>query len=191
MHDEFIFDLKKKDASFLVSKWVIDRIPYIFNNSVENYLSWKENLSKLIDVDSCSIVFTGSSSIGFSLNPLNNFKKFNKESDIDIAIISDHYFDISWHYLRSIGSKRYDLNPQQQASLQDHVDRLVYWGTIATDKLLPIMPFGKAWVLAFEKMCKEKPINQREIKARIYRDFDSLRAYHRSNLIKIRNNFLK
>ena len=53
------------------------------------------------------------------------------------------------------------------------------------------MPFGKQWVLAFDKMTKIKPTFGREINARIYRDFDSLRAYHNNNFKKMRADILK
>ena len=38
-----------------------------------------------------------------------------------------------------LGTKRFDLTPKQSSSLDDHVNRLIYWGTIATDKLLEIL----------------------------------------------------
>lgn len=122
----------------------------------------------------------------FCLNPHKNYRLYNDESDVDVAIISELYFDIAWKELRNLGTKRYDLTPKQKASLQDHVDRLIYWGTIATDKLLELFPFGKEWAFHLLDLAKLEPINNKAINIRLYKDFESLRAYHVNNLEKIK-----
>lgn len=184
--DNFIKDLESEPLSFVAMKWVIERTPYIFLKSRIDYISWKEQLSKKLGIDGKSITFTGSSCTGFSLNPNKNFRVFDEESDIDIAIISNHYFDISWHYLRNIGTARYNLKPEQKASVQDHVNRLIYWGTIATDKILEILPFGAHWFKELQSMAISPPTEGREINIRIYKDFESLKAYHVNNLTGLR-----
>lgn len=184
--DIFINDLESKPPSLVAMKWVIERTPHIFSNSRIDYITWKEQLSRKIQIDGKSITFTGSSCTGFSLNPYKNFKKFDDESDIDIAIISNHYFDISWHCLRNLGSNRYRLKVEQKTSIDDHVNRLIYWGTIATDKILEILPFGAAWFAELQSMSKYPPTEGRDINIRIYKDFESLKAYHVNNLIRLR-----
>jgi len=190
MKEEFLYDLIDLPISFLASKWILERTPFAFKDS-ESYLKWKELLSNKIQVDSSAIVFTGSSGCGFSLNPYKDFKEFNDESDVDIALISDHHFDIAWHALRNLGSKYYSLTPKQKTSVDDHVNRLIYYGTIATDKILPILPFGKKWSFALNQMSKEKPIEGRIINIRIYKDFNSLRDYQTNNLEKLRQKLFE
>ncbi len=107
MRDVLIEEIIKESPSFITSKWIIERVPYLFDNDLVNYINWKENLSKLIEVDSKSIVLTGSAAIGFSLNPYKNLKSFDEKSDVDISIISSFYFDLSWRALRNIGTKYY------------------------------------------------------------------------------------
>jgi len=184
--DIFFEDLKEMPPSFIAMKWVIERTPHVFDNNRINYIEWKEKLSKKIGIDGKSITFTGSSCTGFSLNPNKNFKFFDDESDIDIAIISDHYFDISWHYLRNLGSQIYKLSPEQKASVTDHVNRLIYWGTIATDKILEILPFGTFWFKELQSMSSCQPTDGRDINIRIYKDFESLKAYQVNNIIGLR-----
>lgn len=191
MKEEFLYDLIDLPISFLASKWILERTPFAFSEDSESYLKWKEILSNKIQVDSSAIVFTGSSGCGFSLNPYKGFKEFNDESDIDIALISDHHFDIAWHSLRNLGSKYYLLTPKQRTSVDDHVNRLIYYGTIATDKILPILPFGKEWTFALNQMSKEKPVDGRIINIRIYKDFKSLRDYQTNNLEKLRQKLLE
>ena len=69
-------DFDKYDHDFLVSKWVVERLPYIFKDNYEEYLQIKIELAKLLNVDSCSIIFVGSSCTGFSLSPYKSFKEF-------------------------------------------------------------------------------------------------------------------
>lgn len=188
MQKDFVSELLDEPLSFVASKWILSRTPFIFGSDHHGYLQWKEVLSGIIGVDSCSITFTGSAATGFSLNPNKNLTNFNDESDVDLAIISQHFFEISWHHLRSLGALRYQLSPAQQRSVQDHRQRLIYWGAIATDRILEIFPFGKEWIPAFEKMALSEPTNGRDVRARIYKDFESLRAYQISNLNRIKND---
>jgi len=189
--DIFLTELQEKPISFMVSKWIVDRIPFVFEDNLESYIEWKENLAKELGVDSKAMIFVGSSGCGFSLNPSKNYKEFNDESDIDVAIVSQFYFDLAWHHLRNLNAKqRYSLTPKQQISVQEHVSRFIYWGTIATDTILEILPFGKHWILALERAKAKKPIDNREIKIRLYRDFESLRAYQRNNFEKLRGELL-
>ena len=102
MKDDLIDDITNSSTAYTVSKWVIERIPFIFNGDLKQYIEWKEKLSIAIGVDSKAIVFTGSSSVGYSLNPEKGLKAFDDTSDVDLAIISTHYFDISWFFLRNM-----------------------------------------------------------------------------------------
>lgn len=184
--EDFKSELMASPSSFICSKWIFDRIPHIFNEDRITFIKWKEELAAKIGIDSKSMVLTGSASCGFSLNPYKNYRLYNEESDVDVAIISELYFDIAWKELRNLGTKRFDLTPKQKASLKDHVDRLIYWGTIATDKLLELFPFGKQWALHLLELARLQPINNKVINIRLYKDFDSLRDYHINNLEKLK-----
>lgn len=188
MLDRFKTELLKEEISWVASKWILDRPPEIFCDDVHEYIYWKELLSAKIGVDSRAISFTGSSCTGFSLNPSKDFRYFNDSSDIDVAIISQYYFDISWHFLRNLGSERHSFTPTQKFSIKEHVNRLIYWGTIATDKIISILPFGSVWVRALDEMAKVTPTEGREINVRIYKDFESLRAYHINNLKNLKDD---
>lgn len=188
---EFFEDLLEKSESYIVSKWILHRTPYIFKENFLEYIIWKEKLSEKIGVDSRAICITGSSCIGFSINPNKGYKDFNEKSDIDIAIVSNHYFDLSWHYLRNMGTDMYSLNSVQKESIRDHVNRLIYWGTIATDKILSILPFGNKWVIALNDMANEEVTKGRDIKVRIYKDYESLRVYNIQNIKNLKNEYLK
>jgi len=191
MKDKFILDLMDEPISFLVSKWLVERVPFIFKENDIEHIKWKEELSSRLNIDSKAIIFTGSSSCGFSLNPNKNYKEFSETSDIDIALISDYHFDIAWRTLRNMGTKIYDLSPKQRNSYFDHINRLIYWGTIATDKILELLPFGKNWSLELMELSKLPPANNRIINIRIYKDFEALRAYQVNNFEKLKTTLFE
>lgn len=191
LKDKFISELSEKPPEILVSSWMIERVPYIFANDSDLYINWKHMLSDKINVDSASILFTGSSSLGLSLNPYKNFKLFEASSDIDVAIISDYYFDIAWHYLRNLGTKIHSFSPIVKNSILEHTRNYVYWGIVATDKILPILPFGRQWGISLEEMRKVSPTEDRNINARIFKDFGCLRSYHVANIKKLRSKVLE
>ncbi len=176
---EFKDDYKTHNSDFVISKWVMEKIPHIFASDYASFIQTKITLGKKLGVDSCAIVFVGSSSTGFSLNPNKNFKIYDDKSDIDIAVISNYHFNIAWHCIRNT-DKNAQL-PMVKNAIDDHRQRLVFWGTIATDKLLGILPFGKDWMDAIEELKKNPIFENRKINFRLYQDYDSLRAYHRYN----------
>lgn len=182
----FLTDLKERPVSVVISKWLIDRTPHIFYGKRQLCILWKEKLSERLGIDSHAMCIIGSAGLGFSLNPNKKFKPFDNLSDVDVAIISNYYFEQSWHTLRNIGSSLYLLDYKQKASIRDHVQRLIYWGTIAIDRIITIFPFGKLWMKSLSDMARIEPMEDRKINIRLYKDFESLRSYHAYNLTKLR-----
>lgn len=188
---QFLDDLLARPTNLVASQWLFDRVPIIFSDDLKEFISWKHELSELLNVDPSCVLILGSSAFGISLNPHKNFRAFGPNSDIDVAIVSEYYFTIAWRSLRSLGSKRHSLSQAAKQSLNDHITRLIYWGTIATDQILQYLPFGKVWDKAFLHMSKIQPTEGRLIKARVYKDFESLRAYHVNNLKNLRTQELE
>ena len=191
MHQQLVDDILNEPSSYVASKWIIERVPFIFKDDLESYIDWKERLSLLIGVDSKAIVLTGSASAGYSLDPDKNLSAFNDESDIDVAIISNIHFDIAWHFLRNIGPRYHRLKGKEKNAVDDHRTRLIYFATIATDKLVQLLPFGREWVGAMNEMAKIEPTKEREINFRIYKDFEALKSYQINGVLKIRDQLLK
>ena len=169
----------------------MDRIPFLFGDNLEAFANWRARLAKGLGVDPSAVIVTGSSAFGVSLNPHKNYKIFDERSDIDVAVISDFHFVQAWHSMRNLGSSLFKLAPAAQQAVRDHSNRLIYWGTIATDKILEIMPFSEQWSRAIEEQSKVLPTVGRKINARIYRDHASLREYQVNNLKALRNSRLE
>lgn len=93
--------------------------------------------------------------------------------------------------MRNLGSEIYQLPQIAKQSIKNHVQRYIYGGTIATDTILPYLPFGKSWGVALEEMSKINPTQGRTINARIYKDFESLRNYHVTNIENLRTKELE
>lgn len=187
---QFLGDLTTHPSDLLASIWIINRIPLIFNQDIKEYARWRHALAKSIGVDASAILITGSAAFGISLNPYKNFKFFDENSDIDVAVISDYHFTEAWRTLRNIGPKRHSFSQKIKQSIKDHVDRYIYWGTIATDKLLPLFPFGPQWKIALDEAAQSPPTSGRTINIRLYKDLDSLRAYQVNNLDNLRTEEL-
>lgn len=181
---EILSDLKTLDPESFVSKTVIERVPYIFSADWQLYRTWRGKLADLLDVDSCDICLVGSASVGISLNPEKKFKEFDSESDIDIAVISPYHFDIAWRKLRGMRISKVNTRKERNAII-DHSKGLIFWGCIATDKILRFLPFATEWSRAAIEMASTSPTEGREINFRIYRDFYSLRKYQLKNVKRL------
>ncbi len=182
--------LGKMPAEDFLSAHMFDRIPHVFAGNRDAFLSWKKVLSHAIDVDPACISFVGSSALGVSLNPAKGFKVFDNQSDIDVGVISHYHFTVAWRYLRTQGHRRLAVDHKTRAAWDEHGTRLIYWGTIATDRLLGILPFGKKWLDALALMAQTNPTVGREINLRIYSDYESLRAYQTISVQRAREESL-
>lgn len=189
--DAFRADLTGQDPSICVGRWVLERVPHLFGDDWAAYSKWRHRLADGLGVDACDLVVTGSASAGFSLSPYKHLKPYDSDSDIDVAVVSPYHFDMAWRYLRSLGSTLYSLTAREQVAVKDHKGRLVYWGTIATDRLLPRLPFGTEWLAVLNTMSAEPPADTRTINVRLYRDFQAVRAYHTDGLRKLRDSILE
>lgn len=149
--DELVEDCSAGNDEYVVSKWIIEKVPAIFNGNFEQFVKVKLSIAKQLGIDSCSVVFVGSSCTGFSMNPSKDFKEFDEKSDIDIAIVSYYYFNVAWRWLRQQDVTL--LRGSVKNAYVSHRKFYVFDGTIATDKILNFLPFGLAWKNVIEKHC--------------------------------------
>jgi hypothetical protein len=165
-------------TSMFVSRWLLERIPHVFGDDFDLYLEWKHDLGTRLGVDPRAITLVGSAASGFSFSPQRALQPFHERSDVDVAVVSAHHFDIVWRWLRSLSVERYRLPRYVQGQIDDHRERLVYWGAIATDRLLHYTPLGKQWIPALSEVAKRLPgNNSRDVNVRLFREFEALRAY--------------
>ena len=166
-------ELLSLSPSKFATKWYFDAVPFVFENQYNQYLEWRHELSDKINVDPSDVIITGSAGLGISLNPHKNFKAFNPGSDIDICVFSEYYFSVAWHDLLNLSFNGLDY--KMISAIKEHRNRYIYWGTIATDQILPIL--GAQWGRIIPQMSKYKALEDHDIHFRIYRDRQSFRRY--------------
>lgn len=191
MKEQIIQELLNISIPKFVSRYVLERTPYLFNNDHFKYLDWRATLAEKISVDPCSVLIIGSAGVGISFNPHKNFKSFDQASDIDVAVISSYHFEEAWRTFRTVGATALRLPKDVKNAIYLHRNHYIYAGTIATDKVLGLFPFGQTWQIALSDMAKVDPTIDREIKIRLYRDFEALRHYQSTNIIKLRQDILE
>jgi len=177
----------QRNLDDLLSELLFERVPHVFAESWDSYRLWRR---AAINVDISEIIVIGSAAVGFSLSPTNQLKAFDQRSDIDVAVVSDHFFSEAWHHLRTIDLTLDPLTPPQRTAVIAHQKRYVYWGCIATDRLLPILPFAQKWLAARSALAAMEPTVERDINFRIYKDFRALRGYQLIGLQKLRTTLL-
>lgn len=177
--------LRALDAKAFTTLHIMDRVPAIFS-SREQHAAWRSTVGRGLGVDPLCLVVVGSTGVGVSLSPNKDkfLKPFHPGSDVDLAVVSPSHFEIAWKWLRALGP--IDLlkasSPEKAELLRMHRGHLVFDGAIATDRWLPFLPFGPQWSSTLGRAGTLNPTNDREVKARLYKDFESLRDYQRRNV---------
>jgi len=186
--DELHTALLDMEPKSFVSRYILEPVPFAFSGDLQLWIDWKETLAVLLYIDAYDIVMTGSASMGYSLNPMKSFKAFDNLSDIDCGVISEHYFNVAWRHLRQSQVAWLGYPKKLRTALTSHRTQYIFDGTIATDRIMSILPFGRDWQGALEIMSEVPPTVGRDVKLRIYKDFDALRHYQSRNVEALRNN---
>jgi hypothetical protein len=160
------------------SRRILECVPHAFSGSLSDHLSWKATLGEALEVDPRALAIVGSAAVGVSLSPHKLLKPFDRDSDFDVAVVSVFHFELAWRRLRNL-PPRYlrAMDESQRRALREHVKNYIYWGTVATDRILELLPFAGKWATALSRMEGLGASAGRIVNARIYRDFDALRTY--------------
>lgn len=157
----------------------------------DDFSEFALNVSKHLEVDPNGVFCIGSGAVGLSLNPKKasggSLKKFDSDSDLDIAVISELHFETGWRALRA---RAHPVLDEMDAELRDavnHQRKRFFDGALLINKLLPEMPYGAQWFRGIELMKadvaerfgREVPVN-----IWVYRDYWSVRAYVAEGLFK-------
>jgi hypothetical protein len=180
--------VRDSEPSALVGRLIIDRVPVVFDGDADAYRDWREEMASRLSVDPCNVFVVGSACVGCSVSPYKDWNPFGPHSDVDIAVISSYHFDLAWRTMRQF--RRADLNGAEWREIEFHRTNYIYWGCIATDKILGRMPFAKEWLEAATLAASLGPTANREINFRVYRDVGSLRDYTINGLRRIKAEML-
>src|SRR5215468_1102254 len=103
-----------QDLGHLLHELLFEQVPFVFSGAWPTYRSWRMGLATGLEVDPSEIIIVGSAAVGFSLSPTKGLRPFDKTSDIDVAVISHHFFSQAWHHLRSIDLTLDPLTPDRR-----------------------------------------------------------------------------
>jgi len=189
--EALIETIQRLSAAAFLEEHMFDCVPHVFAGVRAAYVMWKRELGSAINVDPACLTIVGSAAVGCSLNPVKNLKPFESGSDVDVAVISDYHFTVAWRYLRMNGARRLKVDLRTRNAWDEHVKKYIYWGTIATDKLLGVLPFGLQWLKATSGMSLIEPTKGRGINLRIYADYEALRAYQMISVRSVRESLYR
>ena len=96
-------DLRNLNVETFAMRRMFDVLPHVFATS-HGWSDWKICLAKRLNVDPCSIFLIGTACTGISLNPFKDYKAFDADSDVDVAIVSNYHFELGWRAFREIGA---------------------------------------------------------------------------------------
>ena len=180
------------DPVSFFNTYILNCRPRLFEGFKQPHIlhpRWIKELAEKIDVPFESIRIVGSAQLGYSLSPRKEYRLFSPEySDIDVAIISEDLFDLSWSVMRSwdfrLLTKENILNKIcSDAHFSDIYSlRMLKDECIPLDRNLLDFPYGQKWKKADEEMgFFLGDINSNyyglSLNFRIYRSNESLRHY--------------
>jgi len=185
--DALIENLQRVSASAFLEDHLFDCVPHVFADDRASYVIWKRTLGTALEVDPACLTLVGSAALGYSLNPVKNLRQFDSSSDVDVAVVSHYHFTVAWRYLRTNSTRRVNVDTRTRTAWDEHKNRYIYWGTIATERLLGILPFGLQWLRATTQMGQIDPTKGRDVNLRIYSDYEALRSYQILSVRNVRN----
>jgi len=148
---------------------------------------FKSIVSQSLGISFNNIAVVGSSKVGCSLTPVSEqreklFRRFNEESDIDIAIVSDKLFQTFWSLLRYSYS---EVNKRHYK----YISRGIYRGYINEKYLTLIDGCRKEWnekAAQSKKLLRNELYIQPEITYRLYRSWEDFEEYHIQSINEIK-----
>ena len=205
IYDESIIkeDIKKLEAREFYIKYIIKTNNWYFaeyqhtegNELIDKMDRFKEIVSDCFEVSFHSAQIVGSAKLGMSLSPQKPFRHFvenasdsnQKESDIDIAIISNSLFGEIWDKIRE--ERKKNVIPKYTL-----ITKSIFRGYINDKEFKDLEGLRKGWE---EKISKCNILLQGElsiihpISYRIYRNWEDLEDYQLDGIMKTKEGLLQ
>lgn len=196
-------DIKQMEAREFYMKYIIKTNNWYFaeyqqtkgNELIDKMDRFKEIVSSSFGVSFHSAQMVGSAKLGMSLSPKKPFRHFvdkasdnsQKESDIDIAIISNSLFEEIWDRIRI--ERRKNVIPKYTT-----ITNSIFRGYINDKEFKELDGLRKEWE---EKISKCNILLQGElsiihpISYRVYRNWEDLEDYQLDGIVKTKEVLLE
>jgi hypothetical protein len=173
----FITELQQRGASELAADYFRRTVIAAFSTANE-YDGFRDLVrGEIGEVEFIAIVGTGNWQ--FSLNPDKNFKEFDRNSDIDVAVISDQMFRCTWEELRrEHRSSWYGIGTGAQQQLRRNGEN-VYSGFVSPTWIPNrTSDFRYRHISMLNRLSNESP-GQREVKVMYFKDETEALDYYK------------
>ena len=171
--DVFKRDLASYDAIDIARRHIIFGECAVM--SPDDYFRLRTTIARKFDIHPNNVLIVGSAKLGFSIAPHKRYRAFCDESDLDVVIISERFFDLVW-----IDLHRYFT----EGGYWEHSDEFreyLFRGWIRPDKLPPDQhfPFGREWWDFFNALSASREFTTARIRGAIYKNWYFLESYQR------------
>lgn len=171
-------------------KKILHGTPYVFINKEDEYYEFRKKIANNFRIDFHNILITGSGKLGFS--PHKN-KKFDYDSDIDVAIISSKLYD---EVMLSIHEYQMELRENRRVVTVSEI-RLYHsfleYGAIGWMRpdLLPtsfkVRELKEKWFGFFNSISHGKSeVGNYKVTAGIFKSYTHLEKYTMSGLMQVK-----
>lgn len=188
--DELVEALKTHGSKFVYNTVLLNEDVYVLRkaypgNAVQMYHKLKMLTSDALDVPLKNVAVVGSAKVGYSLTPEKNFRLFNDESDLDVAIVSAPLFAELWECsLNYVNSTIGGANKEPYSLVAKNVFK--HFISIKTkDVQGQKVPYFASWLNRVDKFKQELELNFKlptEINYRVYDAWKYVEQYHVSGL---------
>lgn len=172
--------LLNEGSQHVYSEFLLDSDVWFFRQKSKNgdhyekYDRFRKFFSRRLQLPQNNIAIVGSAKLGFSLSPKKPFKKFDTNSDIDIAIVSEDLFRKSWNAFLEIQSKYYLENYK-------YITSDIFRRFVSLKKIDIRSNFFVEWAKIVEPCKKDLQLifhMENEINYRIYESWEAVERYH-------------
>ncbi|MFD5570380.1 hypothetical protein [Streptomyces cadmiisoli] len=166
-----------QEVDYFVTARLFEGTPAVWPQEL-SYIKWRHLVATELGVDPIAVQLVGSARLGYSMNPKKEYRKFHRDSDLDIAVISPELFEKAWAELREIIEDEFFFEDK------DDLRKLVFEECIALDIVLPRLSFGEQWSRSRDLFVQDLGAAFRncEVNYRLYRNHASLRSYQVKNV---------
>jgi predicted nucleotidyltransferase len=197
--EDFLLALEAQDTTELqydfCRKFVLHGTPYIFNGRDDEFYEFRKRISNKFKIPFHEIYITGSGKLGFSPHKR---KRFDYDSDIDVAIISPFLFE---SIMRNIAD--YQMRFRKARTVVRECELTMYHefleyvalGWIRPDKLpisFQMKTFKNDWFEFFQELSYGKSeVGNYKVNAGVFKSYEHLEDYIVSGLLDVRNSQLR
>lgn len=176
--------IDKTSISRVANQYILSDNPICFKGNKDLIFKLNGLISKYFKLHPKNIEIVGSAKLGFSLNEYRLGEPYNKNSDIDFALVSSSLYDEAWHELLQLEFKYYQLGPKEKELLRDCYKDIPH-GFISPDKLPLDGDFSKNWWKFFSSLSNKPEFEYRKIRGRLFKNWWFAEKYYSIQLTRL------